>query len=227
MRAIVWSLCIFAGLQQYLLADMNDNPLVSMVKLDKFEQRNDTDHTRRWDGSFWLGYDLNKLYLYSEGEFGSNGLENSRNELVYSRAISPYWDAQAGVAHDKIPHTSRTWVEVALSGLAPYYFETRAALLLNREGNIGLHLDTEYELLITQRLIVAPSVEADFYTKNDPKMRLGSGLSSIEAGLRVRYEFVREFAPYIGLEWERTFGQTHKLDPKNDTHAIFGITFWY
>jgi copper resistance protein B len=227
MRPIVWSLCLLAGSMQNLVADMNDDPLVSMVKLDKFEQRNDTDHTRIWDGSFWIGYDLNKIYLYSQGEYGPDGLETSQNELVYSKAISPYWDIQGGMAHDKNAHASRTWAEVAIAGLAPYYFETRAALLFNAEGNWGVRLDTEYELLITQRLIVSPTVEADFYAKDDPKMQLGSGLSSIEAGLRVRYEFVREFAPYIGVEWERTFGQTHKLDPKNDTHAVFGVKFWF
>jgi len=227
MKHIIWCICLLAGLQQNLVADMNDDPLVSMVRLDKFEQRNDSDHTRIWDGSIWLGYDLNKLYLYSQGEYGPDGLEKSQNELVYSRAVSPFWDIQAGVTYDKNADASRKWAEVAIAGLAPYYFETRAALLLNTEGNVGIRLNTEYELLITQKLIVTPSVEADFYTKDDPKMQLGNGLSSIEAGLRVRYEFVREFAPYIGIERERNFGQTYKLDPINDTHAVIGVKFWF
>jgi len=227
MKLIVWALCLTAGLLQTVYADMNDDPLISMVKIDKFEQSNDADHTRKWDGSVWLGYDLNKLYFYSQGEYGSDGLETSQNELVYSRAISPFWDIQAGIAYDKNAHASRTWAEVAIAGLAPYYFETRAALLFNAEGNLGVRLDTEYELLITQKLIATPSLEAEFYTKDDPTLMLGSGLSSIEAGLRIRYEFVREFAPYIGIEWEKTFGQTYKLDPKNDTRVVVGVKFWF
>ena len=132
------------------------------------------------------------------------GLEASQNDLVYSRAIAPFWDLQAGIAYDKNSDDSRTWGEIAIAGLAPYFFEARAALLLNSEGNIGLRLDLEYEALITQKLILTPSLEADFYTKDDPVMRTGSGLSSMEAGLRLRYEIIREFAPYIGVNWSRT-----------------------
>jgi copper resistance protein B len=206
---------------------MNDDPLLSMVKMDKLEILDNAENTQKWDGSIWIGYDLNKISLYSEGERTSDGLENSQNELLYTRAILPYWDMQVGIAYDKNAHASRKWAAVALSGLAPYYFETRAAVLFNTEGNLGLRLDMKYELLLTQKLIVTPSLEADFYTKDDPKMHIGSGLSSIEAGVRLRYELIREFAPYVGVEWERTFGQTHKFDPINDVHALIGITFWF
>ena len=224
---VLWSLGLLSVFSQTLQADMNDDPLLSMVKVDRLEIRNDSEETQRWDGSLWIGYDLNKVSLYSEGERTSDSLESSQNELLYTRAILPYWDIQVGIAYDKNADASRRWAEVALSGLAPYYFETRAALLFNAEGNVGLRLDMEYELLLTQKLIITPSLEADFYTKDDPKMHLGSGLSSIEAGARLRYELIREFAPYVGVEWERTFGQTHTFDPVNDLHALFGITFWF
>jgi len=111
--------------------------------------------------------------------------------------------------------------------LAPYFFETRAALLVNSDGNVGLRLDAEYEALITQKLILTPSLEADFYTKDDPEMRLGSGLSSLEAGLRLRYEFIREFAPYIGVTWEKTFGNTYDYNPVNETNLLVGVRFWF
>lgn len=223
----VWSLILLSIFSQTLQADMNDDPLLSMVKMDKLEILNDRENTLKWDGNIWLGYDLNKLSIYSEGERTSEGLEKSQNELLYTRAILPYWDIQLGMTYDKNADASQKWAEVALSGLAPYYFETRAALLFNADGNWGLRLDAEYELLLTQKLIVTPSLEADFYTKDDQKMRLGSGLSSLEAGVRMRYEFIREFAPYVGVEWERTFGQTYKYNPVNDVHAVFGITFWF
>jgi len=227
MKKLLLSVLLGIGMTQTLYADMEDDPLLTMFVMDRFEVLNNSENTRIWEGSFWIGYDINKLYLYSDGEATADGLETSQNELVYSRAIAPFWDIQAGLAYDKNADASRTWGEIAISGLAPYYFETRAALLFNGEGNIGLRLDAEYEALITQKLILTPSLEADFYTKDDPKMQLGSGLSSIEAGLRLRYEFVREFAPYIGVTWERTFGNTYNYNPVNDTSLVVGVRFWF
>lgn len=154
-------------------------------------------------------------------------METSQNELVYSRAIKPMWDIQVGLAYDKNADESQTWGEVAISGLAPYYFETRAAVLINDSGNIGLRIDLEYEALLTQKLILTPSLEADFYTKDNPEMNLGSGLSSVEAGLRLRYEFKRKFAPYVGAEWEKTFGDTRHYNAVDNIHMVYGVRFWF
>ncbi len=227
MKKILLSLITIIGLGQTVYADMEDDPLLTMFLMDRFEVLDNDENTRVWEGSFWIGYDINKLYVYSEGEATSNGLETSQNELVYSRAIAPFWDVQVGLAYDKNEDASKTWGEVAISGLAPYYFETRAALLVNEDGNVGLRLDAEYEALLTQKLILTPSLEADFYTKDDPKMNLGSGLSSMEAGLRLRYEFVREFAPYIGVTWEKTFGNTEDFNPVDETNLLVGVRFWF
>lgn len=227
MNKILAGLMVVMALGQVARADMNDDPLVTMFLMDRFEVLDNDENTRVWEGSFRIGYDINKLYLYSDGEATSDGLEKSQNELVYSRAIAPFWDIQVGVVYDKNEEDSQTWGEIAISGLAPYYFETRAALLVNDEGNIGLRLDAEYEALLTQKLILTPSLEADLYTKDDPKMLLGSGLSSIEAGLRLRYEFIREFAPYIGVTWEKTFGNTREYDPIDETNFMVGVRFWF
>lgn len=227
MNKILAGLMVVMALGQVARADMNDDPLVTMFLMDRFEVLDNDENTRVWEGSFRIGYDINKLYLYSDGEATSDGLEKSQNELVYSRAIAPFWDIQVGVVYDKNEEDSQTWGEIAISGLAPYYFETRAALLVNDEGNIGLRLDAEYEALLTQKLILTPSLEADLYTKDDPKMLVGSGLSSIEAGLRLRYEFIREFAPYIGVTWEKTFGNTREYDPIDETNFMVGVRFWF
>jgi len=227
MQKLLLSILLGMGLTQTVHADMEDDPLLTMFVMDRFEVLDNSENTRVWEGSFWIGYDLNKLYLYSDGEATADGLETSQNELVYSRAIAPFWDTQIGLVYDKNTDASRTWGEVAISGLAPYYFETRAALLFNAEGNIGLRLDAEYEILFTQKLILTPSLEADFYTKDDPKMSLGSGLSNIEAGLRLRYEIRREFAPYIGVTWEKTFGNTRDFNPIDETNFLVGVRFWF
>ena len=227
MKKILLTTLLSVGFTQGLQAAGGDDPLRTMLVMDRFELFNNDENTRIWEGSFYIGYDIDKLYVYSDGESTSDGLESSQNELVYSRAIAPFWDAQIGLVYDKNANNSKTWVEIAIAGLAPYYFETRAALLVNGDGNVGLRLDAEYEMLFTQKLILSTSVEADLYTKDDPAMQLGSGLSSMEAGLRLRYEFVREFAPYIGVTWEKTFGNTRDYNPVNETNFLVGVRFWF
>lgn len=220
-------LLLVAALGTTLHASGADDPLRTMLIMDKLELIDNSEKSREWEGSFYIGYDLDKLYLYSEGAATSDGLETSQNDIVYSHAIAPFWDIQTGVAYDKNSDASRTWGEVAIAGLAPYFFETRAALLLNSDGNVGLRIDAEYEALITQKLILTPSFEADFYTKDDPKMRTGSGLSSIDVGLRLRYEFIREFAPYIGVTWEKNFGTAATYNPVDEASLLVGIRFWF
>ena len=227
MKRILLSILTVISINQSAYAGGADDPLLSMVVMDRFELLNNDEKTRVWEGSAWFGYDINKLYLYSSGEATSDGLESSQHELVYSRAIAPFWDAQIGLAYDKNADASKTWAEVAITGLAPYYFETRAALLINGDGNVGLRVGTEYETLFTQKLILSSSVEADFYTKDDSSLSIGSGLSTMEAGLRLRYEIKREFAPYVGVTWEKTFGNTRDYNPLNKTSFLVGLRFWF
>jgi len=227
MKNIILTALIVGTFSQQLYAAGADDPLRTMLLVDQLELRSDDAHTRSWDVSFYIGYDLDKLYLYSEGDATSDGLEKSQNDLVYSRAIAPFWDVQAGISYDKNADASRTWGEIAVAGLAPYWFETRAALLFNGKGNVGLRLDAEYEILLTQKLILTPKVEMDFYTKDDPALQIGSGLSTIEAGARLRYEFIREFAPYIGVNWEKSFGNTRQYDPVDKTTLLVGVRFWF
>lgn len=227
MKKLLLSLAGAMALGQTVYAAGADDPLRTMLIVDKLEILNNDENTRVWEGSFYIGYDIDKLYVYSDGEATKEGLEVSQNELVYSRAIAPFWDIQAGIAYDKNADDTKTWGEIAIAGLAPYYFETRAALLFNEDGNVGLRLDAEYEALLTQKLILTPSVEAEFYTKDDPELQLGSGLSSLEAGLRLRYEIIREFAPYIGVTWEKTFGNTNEYNPIDETNLLLGIRLWF
>ncbi len=227
MKKLLLSLASAMALGQTVYAAGADDPLRTMLIMDKLEILNNDENTRVWEGSFYIGYDIDKLYIYSDGEATKDALEFSQNELVYSRAIAPFWDIQAGIAYDKYSSGSRTWGEIAIAGLAPYYFESRAALLFNSEGNVGLRLDLEYEALITQKLILTPSLEAEFYSKDDPELKLGSGLSSLEAGLRLRYEIVREFAPYIGITWDRNFGNTYDYSPVNESNLLVGLRFWF
>ncbi len=204
-----------------------DDPLLSKVTIDEFEYQDNSEQNIAWDGNFWLGQDLNKLYFYSEGEKPKGAVSQSENQLVYSRAIASYWDIQAGVAYDKVSSSSQTWGVLAIQGLAPYFFETRGALLVGENGEVGLRLDVEYEALLTQKLILTPSLSADLYSKDNLNMAYGKGLSNITTGMRLRYEIKREFAPYVGFEWSKNFGNTADMNLLDERYAVAGVRIWF
>jgi len=213
-------------------AGMNDDPLLTMVKIDQLEISDEGDIG--WDMQAWLGYDLNKLWFKTEGEHSDKEFEEAEAELqlLYSRAIAPYWDAQIGWRHDIKPTPNRDWLAIGLQGLAPYFFETDIALFIGESGNIGLRTKFEYELLLTQKLILGPEFEANIYSKNDHEVGLGSGLSDMSFGLRLRYEIKREFAPYIGVEWAKQFGNTADYtrdegQSRSDTKWVMGLRAWF
>ena len=208
-------------------ADMNDDPLFYKLTIDELEKQENDEKSLAWDTNLWIGYDIDKIYLYSEGEKAQGGSMESENQLVYSRAISPFWDVQFGIGYDKTPTDTQTWGVVALQGLSPYYFETRGVLLLGNDGNIGLRLKTEYEALLTQKVVLTPSISTDLYLKDNVDMGLGKGLANITAGLRLRYEIKREFAPYIGLEWSKNFGNTDEFSPLSESYALVGVRIWF
>ncbi|NOQ93303.1 MAG: copper resistance protein B [Methylophaga sp.] len=187
-------------------AGMIDDPLLTMVKVDQLELSDSDKNT--WDAQAWIGKDLNKLWLKTEGELTSSDVEEAEIQLLYSRAIAPYWDAQIGWRHDLKPELNRDWLAVGVKGLAPYFFETDIALFIGEHGNLGVRGQFEYELMLTQKWVLSPEIEVNLFSKNDENVGIGSGVSDISAGLRLRYEIKREFAPYIGVEWNRRFGNT-------------------
>ena len=199
----------------------------SSLMIDQLEFQFNDEKVHSWDGFIYGGYDINKLYLYSEGEKPKDGKWESENQLVLSHAIAPFWDIQAGIGYDKTEDESQTWVVLALQGLAPYFFETRTALLVGEDGNIGVRLSAEYEALFTQNLILTPSIETALYTKDTKEMGIGKGLSNITAGVRLRYEIKREFAPYIGFEWSKNFGNTEDFSSLDEGYVVAGFRAWF
>ena len=152
--------------------------------------------------------------------------------MLYSRAIGPYFNAQAGVRQDFGPGPDRSYATVAIEGLAPYWFEVGGALFLSDKGDLLARIEGEYDQRITQRLVLQPAVEANFALQDVPANGIGSGLSDVELGLRLRYEIVREFAPYIGVEWTRQFGDTARFaraageDPSS-VALVMGVRAWF
>jgi len=227
MKNILKITLITLTLSSFTLASMGDDPLFTKVTIDELEKQDNDEKNIAWDVNGWIGYDLDKIYIYSEGEKPKGASTESENQLVYSKAIAPYWDIQFGVGYDKTETDSQTWGVIALQGLAPYFFETRGALLIAADGNVGLRFETEYEALLTQKLIATPSISADLYSKDNISMGLGKGLSNITAGLRLRYEIKREFSPYVGVEWSKNFANTADFSPLDETYAVVGVRIWF
>lgn len=212
---------------------MIDDPLLAMVLVDQFELRaSDGDTPLVWDGEGWVGYDLNKLWIKTDGEYLDGQFEEAELQALYSRAIATYWDVQIGWRGDLEPTPTRNWLALGVKGLAPYFFDIDVAVFVGESGRTAARLKADYEFLFTQKLILQPEIELNLYGKDDPATGIGSGFSDIEAGLRLRYEIRREFAPYIGVNWIHLFGDTADYAREEDRDTdnvqfVFGIRAWF
>ena len=215
------------------MADAGDDPLLLTVILDQMETRDASgDNTFSWDAEGWLGKDLQKIWFKTDGERTSGNTDEAELQFLYSKAIARYWDFQLGVRYDFEPSPSRTWAAIGVKGLAPYFFDIDAAVFVGDSGRTALRFEAEYALLFTQRLILTPDIEINLYGKNDSAAGIGSGLSDIEAGLRLRYEIRRELAPYIGINWSRLFGNTADFariagESTSETQFVIGLRAWF
>ncbi len=192
-------------------AEKMDDRLFTLVKIDQLEYRKqDGNDLIVWEGQGRIGNDENKLALKTEGEYvrDADKFENAEFQLRYQRMISDFFDAHVGVRHDIKPDPSRSFGVIGVNGLAPQWFETDASLFVSTRGDASLRLEADYDILFTQRLVLEPSAEINIAFSDDRPTGVGSGLSKVELGLRLRYEFTREFAPYVGVNWERKVGKT-------------------
>jgi copper resistance protein B len=178
------------------------------------------------------GTDMHKLWLRSEGERVRGHTESADVEVLYGHPVSRWWDVVAGVRHDIAPGADQDFAAIGVTGMAPYKFEIEATAYIGTSGQTTARVEAEYELLLTNRLILQPLVEAQWHGKDDRSRGIGSGLGKVEAGLRLRYEVTRKFAPYVGLVHERSFGGTADLrrdegEPTEDTRVIAGVRLWF
>lgn len=212
---------------------VHDNTVQSYVLLDRLEGWSaDPGTGLAWEGQAWFGTDLNRLWLRSEGEQTDGRLESADLEVLYGHSVSPWWDVVTGVRHDFKPGGAQDFAAIGVMGLAPYKYEFAATAYVGQGGQMAARLEAEYETLFTNRLILQERVEANFYGKDDPRRGIGSGLSTFEAGLRLRYEFTRRFTPYIGIVHERAFGDTAELrraehGSAGDTRVVAGLRLWF
>ena len=215
-------------------AKVTDDQITTMVKVDQLEYRfGEHDEFIVWDAQMRIGTDHNKVAFKTEGEKIIGGAtESVEGQVVYQRLISRFFDAQIGVRHDFRPGPTRIYGVFGVQGLAPQWFEVDANAFVSERGDVSFRVEAEYDLLLTQRLILQPAVEVEAALSQDEAIGQGDGLRSIEAGLRLRYEIKREFAPYIGVNWEKPFGDTadFKRAEGEETATlsfVTGVTFWF
>jgi copper resistance protein B len=212
---------------------MHGESVISSIAINRLEQfHGDDANGQAIDAQAWRGSDLNKLWFKLDGERSDGRLGATRTELLWDRAISPYWSMQVGARHDFGEGPGRNWAAFGFQGLSPYWFEVEATAYLGESGRTALRVEADYELLLTQRLILQPDVELNVYGKDDPSRDIGAGLSDIDVGLRLRYEITRKFAPYAGVVWSRKFGKTADIARTSggeisDTQLVAGLRLWF
>lgn len=207
---------------------------VLFTQIDRLEGRwpeDGGDATLFWDAQGWYGGDINKLWWKTEGDAAGGDVEEAEVQLLVSRAVTPFLDLQVGVRQDLEPD-SLTYGVLGVQGLAPYWFEIDVAAFVNGAGEVTARVEAEYELLLTQRLILQPRAEAEFALQDVAERNLGAGVSSVDVGLRLRYEVRREFAPYIGVEWSRALGETAAFrraagEPDETIAVVAGLRLWF
>jgi copper resistance protein B len=218
----------------YDTAPVQDDMIFWHVLFEQLEGRANGSGTElRWEGQAWVGTDFDRLWLKTEGFYGDGQVTDGDQELLYDRPIwfLRYFDWQAGVRYDWDSLPGRVWGAFGIQGLAPGFFETAATFYISGSGHVAGRLEGSYDILLTNRLIAQPQVELNFYSKTDAPRMIGPGLSEIDTGLRIRYEFTRKIAPYIGVAYNGQFGQTASFaradgeDP-NDVRFVFGLRVW-
>lgn len=219
-------------------AQVSDNQVFTyvLVNLLDYQWNAGGPNGGRWDGAVWVGGDYNKLWFKSEGQKSSGTSGDAEAQALYSRMISPFWNFQTGLRVDTRtgagPHPVRTFAVVGFEGLAPYWFDLEPSVFIGDDGSVSARLTATYDLLFTQRLIGQPRLEMNATSRRAVAFDLGSGVNDIELGWRMRYEFRRELAPYVGISWERRLSETADLVRRQGTSAgdlivVSGLRLWF
>lgn len=218
------------GPRQLRLADEHSFGSLLVDRLERVDTRE--GNATAYEAQAWFGRNYDRVVIKAEGDYGQGKLQEARTELLWGHAIATFWDTQLGVRYDSGVGPDRGWLAFGVQGLAPYWFEVDAAAYVGDKGRTAFRLGAEYELLLTQKLVLQPRLEINAYGKSDEALGIGSGLSDGVAGLRLRYEFTRQFAPYVGVERAGKFGKTADLaraagEKTDETRWVAGVRFWF
>ncbi len=220
----------FGPLPKLRMADEHNFGSLLVDRLERARTRDNS--STAFDVLAWYGRTYDRAWFKTDGETDAGRVQDARTELLWGHAVAVYWDTQLGVRHDSGVGPDRGWLAFGVQGLAPYWFEVEATAYVGNEGRTALRLEAEYELLLTQKLILQPRIETNVYGKRDAARERGSGLSDLAVGIRLRYEIKREFAPYVGIERSGKFGGTAdfaRVEGKrtSETRVVGGLRFWF
>jgi copper resistance protein B len=210
---------------------MDDRARHAKVMLDELEWRDADESTVGWDVAAWYGGDVHKILVESEGE-RADGAGHARVEAFWDRVATRWWNTRAGLRRDSGDGPARLWAAFGIAGLAPGFIDVEANLYVGESGRTAFRVQAEYDLLLTQRLVLHPQIELNAYGRDDAERGIGAGVSDIEMGLRLRYEVRREFAPYVGVGWKRRVGDTAALAraagaDTSEVHWVAGARLWF
>lgn len=213
-------------------APVDDEHVFYHLLFDQLEGRFGRDSSFRWEGEGWAGTDMNRIVLKTEGTVSKSVMEEGDQELLYARPISIYFNLQGGLRYDLDSAPGRGWAAFGIEGLAPLFFHVSATGYVSDQGHLAAKLEGNYDLLLTQTLILQPQLEMNFYSKDDPARMIGAGLSDLDTGVRLRYEITRKLAPYIGMTYENKFGDTARFarlvgEPSSDMRFSAGVRIWF
>lgn len=239
---LIWAQAALAQMETTVPAEteiLHPSHMFGRVLVDQLEyQASDPDDTLAWDLKGWYGGDFNRVWIKADGESSLQGDKDDAVELqlLFSRLMAPFWELQAGVRHDRVADETstdtRSFATVGIQGLAPYRFETDTALFVSEKGDVSLRLDLESDLLITQRLVLQPQLKMDAAVNEVAEWGVGKGVNDVNFGVRLRYEIRREVAPYIGVNWHRSVGDTADFVRQSggktrDTFVVGGLRVWF
>ena len=207
------------------------NRLLSFTRIAADYARSGGEDVLTWDGEGWIGGDKHKFWWKSEGEHAAGSTERGEFQALYSRNVWAFFDIQAGFRHDIAPD-ARSYAVIGVQGLAPYLLETELHAYIGRAGDVHVRARQAFDVLLTNRLIVTPGVEADLYLTDVPERRTASGFARIEAGVQARYEFARKFAPYVAVVYDSKVGETARLaratgDNPGGWRISSGLRLWF
>jgi copper resistance protein B len=213
---------------------VHDRAVHYFVLFDQLEWQGGDGHGNAvsLDSKGWVGRDRDRLWFRAEGAWEDGRVGEAEAHVLYGRQFSRWWDIVAGVRQDVRPGPAQTWAAVGVQGLAPYWFEIEATAYVGASGRTQARFEVEYELLLTNRIALQPLVELELAGKDDPERGIGAGLTTTEVGLRLRYEFRRELAPYLGVTWNRKYGDTADFaaaagERTRGTQAVAGLRLWF
>jgi copper resistance protein B len=218
--------------------EKTDEMTVSKIIFDQLEYRkgNNTEFNR-WDMQGWKGTDYDKFWVKFEGlDIKSENSGEFEFQALYSKAVSAYWDLQYGARYDRSygngMNDERYFGVIGFQGLAPYWFEVEPALFMDSNGEISARVVASYDLLFSQRLILQPRIEINASASNLPELGIGQGVNNLQFDLRLRYEFIREIAPYVGITWQKKYGDSavysqQQGSPSEFTEVVLGVRVWF